>query len=491
MKSSIFPRPPSGETMAPTVLFVEPPKEFWFLMGDYLPPPTQLLALAAYVERELPEVDIEIVDSQAERLSFSTLRDRIARVQPDVVAVSGNMTCNAYTVARTLQIAKGVDPAIVTIVGGQHFSFLADASLRAIPELDFIVRGEGEITFVELLKALFSNRDPRTVAGLSLRHNGGVLHMPDRPFIEDLDSLPVPAYHLVERYLDAYHFSLMTGKGTRYLVVEGSRGCPHRCHFCTQTVHWKRTWRTKSPRRIASEFQTLHERYGGGKSFMWLADDNFMLTHRGAEFVDEMGRRGFGGDLTWFVQARADDLVRSRDLLPRVRRAGGIWMLVGVEHNSDEILRDLGKDSPSRMGKEAVRALNEAGILSQAMFILGSRQETMKSILALREYVNDIDPVIAIFGCLTPFPGTELHAAASRNGWIEDENWAHYDMVHAIMPTETLSRQQVQEEVFQSYRDFFGSALRGLRGVVARNPVTRRAFQHMLKRNVLARLRGL
>jgi anaerobic magnesium-protoporphyrin IX monomethyl ester cyclase len=477
--------------MAPTVLFLEPPKEFWFLMGDYLPPPTQLLALAAYLEREMPDVHIELIDSQAEQLSYATLKDRIARVQPDVVAVSGNMTCNAYTVARTVQLAKEVDPAIKTIVGGQHFSFLADESLRGIPELDFIIRGEGEVTFIELLRAIFGGGDPRTVAGLSLRHNGGVLHTPDRPFIEDLDSLPIPAYHLVERHLDAYHFSLMTGKGTRYMVVEGSRGCPHRCTFCTQSVHWKHTWRTKSPKRIADEFQTLHERYGGGKSFMWLADDNFMLGHRGAKFVDAMSREGFGKDLTWFVQARADDLVHSRKLLPGIRKAGGIWMLVGVEHSSDAILHDLGKESPARLGKEAIHALNEAGILSQAMFILGSRRETTKSIQALREFVNEINPAIAIFACLTPFPGTELHAAAAENGWIEDTNWAHYDMVHAIMPTETLSRQQVQEELFQTYRDFFGSAMRGLRGVVARNPVTRRAYAHMLKRQVLRQLRGL
>ena len=254
--------------MAPTVLFVEPPKEFWFLMGDYLPPPTQLLALAAYVERELPDVHIELVDSQAEHLSFSTLKARIARIRPDVVAASGNMTCNAYVVARTAQTAKEVDPEIKTVVGGQHYSFLADESIREIPEIDFIVRGEGEVTLVELLRALFNGGEPKTVSGLSLRNDGQVLRTPDRPLIKDLDSLPVPAYHLVEDHLDAYHFRMMTGKGTRYFIVEGSRGCAHRCTFCTQSAHWRFSWRTKSSKRVADEFQFLHERFGADESFI-------------------------------------------------------------------------------------------------------------------------------------------------------------------------------------------------------------------------------
>src|SRR5512136_1550886 len=211
--------------MERTVLLVEPPKQLWFVMGDYLPPPMQLLQLGAYVEREMPEVRLEIVDCQAEGLDHEGLKRRIAQVSPDVVAISGNMTCNAYTVARSVEIAKEVNPDIRTVVGGQHYSFLADASLRSIPEIDFIVRHEGELTIVEL---------------------------------------PYPAYHLVERLLDRYHFRMMTGPHVRYFVVEGSRGCQYNCSFCTQCVHWKHTWRTKSATRLADEFQFLQERYGGG-----------------------------------------------------------------------------------------------------------------------------------------------------------------------------------------------------------------------------------
>ena len=99
------------------------------------------------------------------------------------------------------------------------------------------------------------------------------------------------------------------------------------------------------------------------------------------------------------------------------------------------------------------------------MFILGARKDTAESIINLREFVNELDPDFAIFAILTPFPGTEIYGEVKQNGWIEDFNWSHYDMVHAIMPTENLSRKDVQEELYECYRQFYGSWRRRLLGI--------------------------
>ena len=156
------------------ILFVEPPKDYWFLMGEYLPPPTGLLVMAAYIEQRLPDIEISILDCQAEEKDFEGVRQYIESFSPSIVASSG-FTCNAYTCARVAEIAKKVNEDIVTIVGGQHFSFTPEESLNDFPEIDYIIRGEGEKTLVELIKALDNGNDIAKVKGLSFRHNHNII----------------------------------------------------------------------------------------------------------------------------------------------------------------------------------------------------------------------------------------------------------------------------------------------------------------------------
>ncbi|MCX6664211.1 MAG: cobalamin-dependent protein [Euryarchaeota archaeon] len=188
------------------ILFVEPPRNFWFVMGEYLPPPSALLILAAYVERELPGIDIDIVDCQADRLDWQGLERYIESANPSMILTSG-FTTNAYSCARACEIAKTVNEDIVTIVGGIHFSFTPEESLQSFPEMDYIVRGEGELTVVDLIKTLENKGKISQVQGVSYRNNGKITHNPARPLIENLDTLPYPAYHLVEENLKRYHFT--------------------------------------------------------------------------------------------------------------------------------------------------------------------------------------------------------------------------------------------------------------------------------------------
>jgi anaerobic magnesium-protoporphyrin IX monomethyl ester cyclase len=219
------------------ILFVEPPRNFWFVMGEYLPPPSALLILAAYIERELPGVDIDIVDCQADRLDWNGLEKYIASTDPSMILTSG-FTTNAYSCARTCEIAKTVNKDIVTIVGGVHFSFTPEESLQIFPEIDYIVRGEGELTVVDLIRTILNEKKINEVLGISFQKNKKIIHTQQRPLIENLDSLPYPAYHLVEKNLRRYHFTMMAGRNTQYMILEGARGCDYQCSFCTQWNHW-------------------------------------------------------------------------------------------------------------------------------------------------------------------------------------------------------------------------------------------------------------
>ncbi|UCE29566.1 MAG: cobalamin-dependent protein [Candidatus Bathyarchaeota archaeon] len=471
------------------ILFVEPPKDYWFVMGEYLPPPYGILQLAAYLESKNQSAEIEVLDCQAENMDWKGLERHMESSAPDVVASSALATCNTYVAVRTLETAKEVNPNVLTIAGGQHFTVMAQESLEIYPEIDVIIRGEGELPLAELAKAFAEKRPFSQVKGISFKHNGEILHNPLPPLITNLNDLPYPGYHFVENVIHKYHFTAMSGPKTRYALIEGSRGCQHRCTFCSQWKHWGGVWRTKSPKRIADEFEYCYEKYGS--KFIWLTDDNFGLGERASDLAEEIIQRGFSNDIMWFTQVRCDDVVKYHDLLPRMRKSGLQWTLLGVESPNQSTLQTFKKEIQPEDAKKAVRLLRKNDIFAHAMLIIGERKDSAESIARVREFMNDIDPAFAIFAILTPFPGTEIFEKAKRKGWIEDFNWAHYDMVHAVMPTETLSREQVQEELYNCYRSFFGSWGRRLKGLLSTNEIKRRVFWYMATQGIVEQLRRL
>ncbi len=479
---------PSMKNKISKILFLEPPKDYWFVMGEYLPPPTGLLILAAYIERELPDMEIKVYDSQARKSSWDDVEKYIESFAPSIVAVSG-FTCNAYACARVVEIAKKINNKIVTITGGLHFSYVPEESLNDFPEIDYIVRGEGEITLVELIKALRNGKDINRVKGLSFKNNGKIIHTPNRPLIENLDTLPYPAYHLVEDEVKKYHFTMMAGKNVRFMVLEGARGCIHKCSFCTQWKHWGRRWRTKSIKRIVDELEYLHENFGG--QFLWFSDDNFEYKTRGKELYQGLKKKKFVEDIMLFFQARVDDVVKNPDLVAKLREVGNYWVMMGVESNSEARLKEYKKGIRVPEAYKAVKILNENDIFSHSMFVIGSRKDTALSIEQLRKFSSELGSDFSIYTPLTPFPGTPYFKTAKMNGWIDDDNYANYDMAHAIMPTETLSRKQVQEELYRCYRERYGSISRNIAGVFSRKKLKRNLYRHYAKQKVLTKLRNL
>jgi anaerobic magnesium-protoporphyrin IX monomethyl ester cyclase len=198
-----------------------------------------------------------------------------------------------------------------------------------------------------------------------------------------------------------------------------------------------------------------------------------------------------GDDLMWFLQWRCDDVIQNEEILPRMRKAGLHWVMVGVESPREATLEKFKKGITHNDAEKAVRILRDNGIFAHAMFVIGEREDTGESIASLRDFANELEPDFAIFTALTPFPGTEIYEEAKRNGWIEDFNWANYDMAHAIMPTETLSRKDVQQELYECYRSFYGSWRRRLGGIFARNDLKRRIYWYMAGKGVVRQFRNL
>ena len=471
------------------VLFIEPPKDVWFVMGEYLPPPYGIIQLAAFLEEKVEGIEVEVLDCNAQHADWKDMEKHIESANPDVVASSSLATCNAYVVARTLETAKKVNSEIITVTGGQHFTATAQESLQEYTDIDIVVRGEGERTLAELLKNVENKHALEKTEGMSFRKEGEIVHNPPRPLIEDLEELPYPGYHLVKDLVRKYHFAAMAGRDAPFALIEGARGCVHECTFCTQWQHWQGKWRTKAPKRIADEMEFCYQNYGS--KFIWLTDDNLGAGTRIHDVSEEIIKRNMPDDVTWFVQARCDDIIRNKEALPRLRKSGLNWVLLGVENSEPSTLESFKKGITPEDAKTALKLLKKNDIFAHAMFIIGNRKDTEKSIIRLREFANELDPDFAMFGILTPFPGNQIFEEAKRNDWIEDTNWSHYDMVHAIMPTETLSTNEVQEQLYECYRSFYGSWGRRFRGLFSSNELKRRVFWYMASRGIIDQLKAL
>ena len=245
----------------------------------------------------------------------------------------------------------------------------------------------------------------------------------------------------------------------------------------------------KSPERIADEFEFCYENYGS--RFLWLTDDNHGLGKCANDLSQELVHRGFSDDIMWFMQVRCDDVVKHESVLPKMRKAGLRWVLLGVESHSSSTLDSFKKETSPEDARKAVKLLRDNDIFTQGMFIIGQRKDTAASIANLREFVSDLDPDLAIFAVLTPFPGTAVYEDAKHNNWIEDWNWANYDMVHAVMPTESLSINELQEELYNCYRSFFGSWRRRIGGIFSSKRLKRRLYRYMASQGIVNQLKTL
>ena len=327
------------------------------------------------------------------------------------------------------------------------------------------------------------------VDGLSFRNEGRVVHNPPRALIENLDDLPFPGYHFVEDHIEKYHFKMMADSGAGYAMIEASRGCLHKCTFCSQWPFWGDRWRTKSPERIADEMEHIYNEYD--ITFLWLTDDNLGLGKRTNQLCDELIKKGVSEDITWFIQARSDDIVRHKKILPKLRKAGNYWVMAGLERHDNTTIDKYQKGINPHDSKLSMDLLKDNGIFAQATLIMGDRSDSHRSIQELRDFVNYVDPDLAIFMVLTPFPGTDLYKTAHENGWLEDYNWTNYDMAHCVMPTEHLTVSEVQEELYNCYKDFYGSLRRRITGVFSKNTFKRQTYRYLASQGLLQYMRDL
>jgi anaerobic magnesium-protoporphyrin IX monomethyl ester cyclase len=404
-------------------------------------PPIGLAYLGAAAERV--GWDVKIVDSSTLGLSCRRLVDQAVEYEPDVLGIS--TTTMDYV--ESLAVVSGVKnrlPGTFTVMGGPHVSFTDRQTLRQCPELDAVVRGEGEKTFEELLSAVRSRADVSGIKGLTCRVNGSIQRNPDRPFVQDLDSLGFAAYHLLP--MEAYRM----GKGRPFACMVTSRGCPFQCSFCSSSNLFGKKWRYRSPEHVVAEMEYLRDRFGCGE--VEILDDTFTVSpERVDRICDLLIDKNLG--LLWSASSRIGML--TAESARKLKRAGCTTLYLGFESASQEVLDSLCKNIKLEDAWKTMEVVRNAGLRVIGSFILGCPADTLETIKKTIRFAKELSPRYAQFTLLTPYPGTPLYDEAQSLGLIAERDWSKYTIVDPVVKHPQISAKNLKRYVDRAYLSFY------------------------------------
>ncbi len=393
--------------------------------------PIGLCYLAAVLEKE--NFEVEILDLLVSRFSIKKIVDKVKEYKPELVGV-GPITISYHTALRAIEVCKRF--GATTVMGGCHVSFYDRAALQEAPYLDIVVRGEGEYTLLDIVKG----KELKNIDGITYREDGQIMQNPPRKFIENLDELPFPAKHLLP--LSKYR-AYKTG-----CAMMTGRGCPYNCTFCVGGKMVGRKPRFRDLKLCIDELEEIVFNYGF--DLVNVVDDLLTINHKRVfAFCDEIINRGI--KVQWTAFSRVDTV--TRELLSKMKEAGCIFILYGVESGNQKILDLAKKRTTLEKIRRGVSISNEVGITTLSSFILGLPGETKETVNESLEFGKSLGNWYG-YHILTPYPGTEIRERAEELGLkILHSDFSRYDANQAITETKDASAEYINKVA----KDFYGS----------------------------------
>ena len=412
-------------------------------------PPLGLAYIAAALRRDGHEVSI--LDASASSDESRALASALERSDPQLVGFSASTPLFAPALAMARRL-KAWRPEVPTLFGGVHASWRPEA-VAACPEVDYVVFGEGEVTVIELLRALMAGRKPAGVHGVAYRDQDRVVVNPPRRLVADLDDLPLPAYDLLP--ISSYSRPQSSSRIVCSMIT--SRGCPYSCIFCDANLVFGRRYRFHSPERTLQEAFLLRDRFAVRE-----------ISFKDSEFTLDLGRLERLCDLmvaekldvSWTCNSRVGRLTEA--LLGKMRAAGCRMIWFGVESGDAQVLRVLNKEIALPAVEETFRLSRRAGIGTVANFLVGSPGESAATLKRTLDLAMRLNPDYVNFSRLVPYPGTALYDMAMASGWIQGAP----DSPGGGMNATALSAAALERAHRRMYRRFYlrpGYLLRRLR----------------------------
>lgn len=392
--------------------------------------PTGLEYMAAAIEHSAREVTI--LDLEMERRPFQdVMREQLDDLDPDAVGISMSATdhCEGLVIARMAK-SKGA----MTILGGYHPTAMPD-ELLSCPEVDVVVRGEGELT----LKELVVRGHARGVLGTSYKEGRDIVRNADRRPIEDLDLLPFPA-----RHLRRHQYRARAMPGREHDVLTTSRGCFGQCTFCCEPYMSGGRQRYRSPRNVVDEILNMVSFHRGRPLSVEVTDPNFLGRPERVDQICDL-LAPYELDVQFGIKARADAVAGHPALIKKMISAGFERFEMGIESPDMEDIRSVSKGMSANVHAQAVKNIKAWGGNAGGTFVIGLPGQTEEQILTFPDYAKKIGLTSAAFGIATPFPGTGFYREMERKGTIAETDWGIYDEMHSVFKHEHVPKERLEE----------------------------------------------
>ncbi|GAM08011.1 anaerobic magnesium-protoporphyrin IX monomethyl ester [oxidative] cyclase [Geobacter sp. OR-1] len=432
------------------ILFVTAPYHCWGVQVVGTWPPLHLAYLAGAALETGHEA--RIFDAMNKGVTFEEIRQEIEAFKPDYVMtldylpVTGAIsTATVPDALKILDVAKEVSPDIVTLLGGPHPTFMYNEIMEDVSNhVDFVITGEPEQTLKQLLAAI-PEGTAKGVKGIVYKEGEQVVANEKQPHIVELDSLS-PAWHL----LDWNDYKYRVEPHGRMASILTSRGCDMECAFCSQRMFWREDWRCRKPEKVIDEMAHLIDTYD--INYFTLIDAYpTKIRDRWELFLDLLIERNFGVRL--LIETRVEDIIRDADILHKYRDAGIIHIYIGAESADKDTLNSLNKGTSFEQNKQALDLCREAGIITEASFMIGFPNETWESIENTIESAKYLNPDIAVFPVVTPMPFTPLFKDMKDRIRVWD--YSKYNLVTPIVEPNEMTMDEITQALGTCYMKFY------------------------------------
>jgi len=420
------------------ITLVNPP----YPVGSHKHPPFTPLGLgylASVLEKS--KYDVNIIDCQALDINYEEFKTELNKKQADIVGITST-TLTYKSALKIIKIVKEVWPKTITLLGGPHVTFWDKEALKECPELDIVVRKEGEETFLDIVGRIEEGKTYYDTLGTTCRKKEKIIKNDDRPYIENLDDLPFPAHHL-------WPLERLTKHGIIIFPIISSRGCVYWCDFCTTVRMFGRRYRMRTPKNVVDELQYLKKRFGANRFTFY--DDAFTVDQdRVLAICREIKNRKL--KIEWDCETRVDMV--TKELLLEMKNAGCASIWFGVESGSQKVLDAMRKGiSPSQIVK-AFKWAKEAGLITVAGVVLGFPGETKETIEETTKFIEKLNPNDVGYYIATPYPGTPLYNKVVEEGILRITDFNKFDTATPLFEMGTMTGDElrdIRERAFQRF----------------------------------------